>query len=133
MNFPYNIHKKIFMSLSLLLLTDQVLKEHIESLPAKRKKAHRRASRHTLRLKSKRRTSGAVQSQSSGGGIQAAAGGVGGDGNTAVGVMTGPAAAAGLSRASVSSTRTLRSFDMNSTEDSGMLIILMYMYGCWNT
>ena len=47
-----------------------------------------------------------MQRQSSGGGIQAAAGGVGGDGNTAVGAMTGPAAAAGLSRASVSSTRT---------------------------
>ena len=124
-----NIYKKIFMALSLLLLTDQVLKEHIESLPAKRKKAHWRASRHALRLKSKRRTSGAVQSQSSSGGIQAAAGGVGGDGNTAVGAMTGPAAAAGLSRASVSSTRTLRSFDMNSTEDSGMSVVL---YGCWN-
>ena len=125
------------MTLSLLLprLTDQVLKEHIESLPAKRKKAHWRASRHALCLKSKRHMSGAVQSQSSGGGIQAAAaGGVQwGDGNTAVGAMTGPAAAAGLSRASVSSTRTLRSFDMNSTEDSGMSIVLMYMYGCCNT
>ena len=103
---------------------DQVLKEHIESLPAKRKKAHRRASRHALRLKSKRRPSGAVQSQSSGAvGIQAAAGqGVGEDGSTgaAAVAMTGPApAAAGLSRASISSTRSLRSFDMNSTEDSG--------------
>ena len=103
---------------------DQVLKEHIESLPAKRKKAHRRASRHALRLKSKRRPSGAVQSQSSGAvGIQAAAGqGVGEDGSTgaAAVAMTGPApAAAGLSRTSISSTRSLRSFDMNSTEDSG--------------
>jgi hypothetical protein len=101
---------------------DQVLKEHIESLPAKRKKAHRRASRHALRLKSKRRPSGAVQSQSSGAGIQAAAGSVGEDGSTgaAAVAMTGPAAAAaGLSRASISSTRSIKSFDMNSTEDGG--------------
>ena len=104
---------------------DQVLKEHIESLPAKRKKAHRRASHHALRLKSKRRPSGAVQSQSSGAvGIQAAAGqGVGEDGSTGAAAwvaMTGPApAAAGLSRASISSTKSLRSFYVNSTEDSG--------------
>ena len=108
------------------ITVDQVLKEHIKSLPAKRKKAHRRASHHALRLKSKHCPSGAVQSQSSGAaGIQAAAGqGVGEDGSTgAAGVaMTGPAAAAalaGLSRASLSSTRSLRSFDMNTTEDGG--------------
>ena len=108
------------------------MKEHIESLPAKRKKAHRRASRHALRLKSKRRPSGAVQSQSSGVGIQSTAGGVGEDGSTgaAAVAMTGPVSATGLSRASVSSVRTLRSFDMNSTEDSGRWSfgIQMYMY-----
>ena len=118
---------------------DQVLKEHIESLPAKRKKAHRRASRHALHLKSKRRPLGAVQSQSSsGGGIQAggASGGVGEDGGTGVAggvAMTGPAAA-GLSRASVSSTRTLRSFDIGSNDDSGRWSpnynVMYFLYVC---
>ena len=49
----------------------------------------------------------------------AGASGIGEDGSTGVAAgvaMTGPAAA-GLSRASVSSTRTLRSFDINSNED----------------
>lgn len=80
------------------LYTDQVLKEHIDSLPAKRKKAHRRASRHTSRLKSKRRPSLPPPS------IQSAA---------EVHPLTS------VSRGSVSSTRTARSVDMTADADSG--------------
>ena len=83
-----------------------MLKEHIESLPAKRKKAHKRASCHALRLKSKRRPS---QSRPAVAPVQSP---VGGDGSTA---MTG-----GLSRGSVSSTRTIRSFDMNTPVDNSI-------------
>ena len=84
---------------------DQVLKEHINSLPAKRKKAHRRASRHALRHKHKRQPSLTQPN------IQTASGEVG--------------SVTGISRGSVSSVKTLRSVDMTPDPDTGKY---MYMH-----
>ena len=80
------------------LHADQVLKEHIDSLPAKRKKAHRRASRHALRLKSKRRSSVPPPS---------------------VPTTTDVTPLPGVSRGSVSSLKIARSFDMGTETESG--------------
>ena len=80
------------------LCTDQVLKEHIDSLPAKRKKAHRRASRHALRLKSKRRPSLPPPT---------------------VPIVAEMSPLTGVSRGSVSSMKTARSVDMTPDADTG--------------